>query len=97
MSIRTLHMSTRTLQSYPEFFDATISGDKTHEVRHESEVENVRPGETFLLQEFDPESGKYSGREALIQVTFISPAPQSFLLAGYVLMSTRLYTPCFHW
>jgi hypothetical protein len=78
------------LQSFPEYFAATLSGAKTHELRATVDVPGVAVGDVFQLQEYDPIANSYTGRTALVGVTYISPAPKPWLVPGYLLISTSL-------
>jgi hypothetical protein len=81
---------THRLRSYPAYFQATVAGNKTHELRRETETVDVVVGDTIILEEFDPARLRYTGRTCEVEVTFISPSPKPWLVAGYKLMSTRL-------
>lgn len=84
------------LKSYTEFFVATITGDKTHEVRRISNNLSVdgsnspfAVGDLLELREFDPEAQVYGGEACRVLVTMVDP-PKPWLNADYVLMSIRL-------
>lgn len=83
------------LKSYPEFFVATVIGDKTHEVRQISNNLSVdgsnnpfAVGDLLELREFDPETQVYGGDACLVLVTMVDP-PKPWLDSDYVLMSIR--------
>lgn len=46
---------------WPEFFGKLLSGEKKFELRLADF--DVRAGDTLLLEEYDPKSGKYTGRK----------------------------------
>ena len=60
------------VKSWPTFFEATLSGVKTHDVRRIDREYHV--GDTLRLQEFDPERQQYTGRELCVRITFITSA-----------------------
>lgn len=82
------------VKSWPQFFAPSVSGEKSFDVRRSTD-RDYRVGDTLLLQEYDPETGLYSGREAKMAVTYlISEAQQcalsgSALNPGYVIMGIR--------
>ena len=58
------------LKTHPDPFDALVSGHKRHEIR-----KHDRPfaeGDRLLLQEWCPVDEDYTGREALVEVTYKS-------------------------
>jgi len=46
---------------WPEFFSKLLSGEKTFELRLADF--NVKAGDTLLLKEYDPKTGKFTGRK----------------------------------
>jgi hypothetical protein len=61
------------VKSWPSFFEATLAGVKTHDVRRMGD-RDYQVGDTLRLQEFDPESQSYTGRELIVQITYITSA-----------------------
>src|ERR1700722_16492529 len=61
------------VKSWPEFFEAVLSGVKTHDVRRMSD-RDYQVGDTLRLMEFDPEKQQHTGRELCVQITYITPA-----------------------
>lgn len=61
------------LKSWPQFFDLVLSGHKTHELRR-TDDRDFRIGDWLRLQEFDPETRQYSGRELTARITYITSA-----------------------
>jgi hypothetical protein len=59
------------VKSWPHLFEAVLSGAKTHEVRRLSD-RDYRVGDRLRLQEFDPNTSKYSGRELVVRVTYVT-------------------------
>ena len=60
-----------TVKSWPNLFEATLSGLKTHEVRRVSD-RDYRVGDRLRLQEFDPVTSNYSGRELVVRITYVT-------------------------
>ncbi len=61
------------VKSWPNFFEATLAGIKTHDVRHVGD-RDYQVGDTLRLMEFDPETQQYSGRELCVRITYITSA-----------------------
>lgn len=62
---------THMLKSWPEFFEQIITGNKTHELRR-TDDRFFQVGDYLQLQEYDQETEKYTGREALAEITYIT-------------------------
>lgn len=62
---------THDVKSWPHLFEATLRGTKTHEMR-KIQDRDYRIGDMLNLMEFDPLTGKYSGRNLLVLVTYIT-------------------------
>lgn len=63
---------THELKTWPKAFEAMWLGLKRYELR-----KGDRPfglGDTLRLKEWDPDTGQYSGREILAEVTYITRA-----------------------
>jgi hypothetical protein len=60
-----------TLKCWPEFFEAIKSGTKTHDLRR-ADDRKFQVGDLLRLQEFDPKTSRYSGRELTVKVTYIT-------------------------
>src|SRR5262245_25952085 len=61
------------VKSWPQFFEATLSGAKIHEVRRLTD-RDYRVGDRLRLQEYDPVTETYSGRELVVQITYMTSA-----------------------
>jgi hypothetical protein len=59
------------VKSWPRFFEATLSGVKTHEVRRLTD-RDYQAGDRLLLQEYDPTTETYSGRELVVRITYVT-------------------------
>ena len=54
---------------WPEYFDAVASGKKKYELRL-NDFE-VKGGDMLVLEEWDPETKKYTGRSTEKKVTYV--------------------------
>ena len=54
---------------WPQYFEKILSGDKKYELRLADWECN--PGDILLLQEWDPETENYSGREIKKEVSYV--------------------------
>jgi hypothetical protein len=61
------------VKSWPHLFEATLSGAKTHELRRADE-RDYQVGDLLRLQEWDPETQQYTGREMTMRITYITSA-----------------------
>jgi len=61
------------VKSWPQFFEAALSGAKTHEVRRLTD-RDYRVGDRLRLQEYDPIAEVYSGRELVVRITHMTSA-----------------------
>lgn len=72
------------LKCWPEFFEAIWDGSKPFEIREDDRDYAV--GHNLHLQEWDPKTEKYTGREITKQVTYITDWAQR---NDYVVMGLR--------
>jgi hypothetical protein len=77
------------LKTWPEYFDAVRDGRKTFEIRRNDR--GFKVGDVLVLQEFDPETQKYSGEMASFCVTYLTDFGQT---AGNVVMGIVPWTEC---
>lgn len=75
---------THALKTWPEYYWPVVSGAKPFEIRKDDRGYKV--GEYLQLNEYDPESGKYSGNSELFTVTYITDYAQQ---PGYVVMGIK--------
>lgn len=61
------------LKCWPEFFDPIRRGLKTHDLRR-ADDRAFAVGDKILLEEYDPECGKYTGRSVTVRITYITSA-----------------------
>lgn len=57
-------------KTWPKEFQAVADGDKTFDVRLADF--SCKKGDIMLLQEFDPKTGTYSGREVQKKITYVA-------------------------
>lgn len=57
------------LKIWPEYFDPVIKQLKTFEIRRNDRDFKVR--DRVLLREWDPNKGEYTGRTAMVRITYI--------------------------
>jgi Domain of unknown function (DUF3850) len=72
------------LKSWPQFFDAIASGEKTHDLRR-ADDRDFRVGDLLRLQEFDPKTDRHSGRELTVKITYITSADYPCALSANAL------------
>lgn len=85
---------THELKTWPEFYAEIAGGRKTCELRRD-DGRDFRIGDHLRLREWDPDAGRYTGREVTVEVTHIMPSGNAeFLRAaiapGFVVMSFRI-------
>jgi hypothetical protein len=64
---------THRLKCWPQFYEAIRVGSKRHDLRRASD-RDFRVGDRLLLCEFDPEKSCFTGREQLVDVTYVTSA-----------------------
>jgi len=78
------------LKTWPEYYRAVISGEKTFEIRKNDR--NYQVGDILDLQEYDPEKQLYTGASIWMEVLYILDK-QPFVPEGYVCMGIRYELP----
>jgi len=76
------------LKTFPDFFNAVISGKKTFEVRKADR--DFRVGDMLALNEYDPEAKVYTRNSCLVYIDYIL-SNEEYTKSGYVVMSIK---PC---
>lgn len=61
------------VKSWPPLFEATLLGVKKHELRRATD-RDYRIGDILCLQEYDPDSQRYTGRELRVTITYVTSA-----------------------
>jgi hypothetical protein len=87
--------TTYDVKSWSHFFQAIRAGNKMHDMR-DLRDRNYKVGDVLNLQEYDQFTGKYSGKECTVMITYITSAdtPCAFssaaLAPGFCILSLRL-------
>lgn len=88
-------MAHHQVKSWPMLFQPALEGRKTHDIRDGRE-RTYSVGDTLELQEFDPATGRYTGRSAEFKITYITSngtpcaLSSAVLQPGYVVLSIEL-------
>lgn len=61
------------VKSWPQFFEANASGAKTFDLRRSTD-RDYRVGDYLRMQEFEPKTARYTGRELLVRITYVTSA-----------------------
>lgn len=77
-----------TLKTWPVYFDALWSGEKTFEVRKNDR--DYKAGDRLVLQEYDPEREAYLDREIHAEVTYRMPGGRWGVAEDYCVMALRI-------
>jgi hypothetical protein len=64
---------THELKCWPQFFQAIVEGRKTHDLRR-ADDRTFRVHDMIRLREFDPRVSRYTGREFMVEITYITSA-----------------------
>lgn len=75
---------THELKCWPEFFQAILEGRKTHDLRR-ADDRTFRVHDLIQLREFDPRTERYSGRNQMAEITYITSADVPCALSGQAL------------
>jgi len=81
---------THKLKTWPQYFYAVWDGRKTFEYRDAFD-RDFQVGDTLILQEYDPNTGAYSGRSIDCDVTYIlrDEIPGTFVVMAIKPMARR--------
>ncbi|CAM5579077.1 Domain of Uncharacterised Function with PDB structure [Niallia circulans] len=77
-------MKRHELKIEPQYYSAVLAGVKTFEIRRNDR--DFKIGDEILLTEFVPEENRYTNRELLKQITYITDYAQK---DGYVVMGIK--------
>lgn len=78
---------THNLKTWPEPFQAVLDGRKTHEIRVNDR--DYKAGDRLCLQEYLPEDSRFTGREIVLDVPYVTPGGNWGLPAEICVMSIR--------
>lgn len=77
-------MTVHSLKTWPEYFQVVWHGAKTFEIRKNDRGFQV--GDSLHLREWDPETEKFTGREQIVRVTYITDFAQQ---DSFVVMAVK--------
>jgi hypothetical protein len=73
------------LKCWRDPFKATLSGSKPWEFRKNDR--DFRPGDVLVLEEYDPDADRYTGRSIMRSVSYMLKGPLFGIPAGYCVMT----------
>ncbi len=82
------NITTHTLKTWPESFEAIVTGVKRYEIRKADRPYSV--GDHLLLQEWSPETETYSGRQVCVVVSYMTRGGEWGLPPDIVVMSITI-------
>jgi hypothetical protein len=60
---------THELKSWPQYFEATLEGTKTFELRRNDR--DYQAGDLVVLREYEPGMDRYTGRYQIHEITYV--------------------------
>jgi ASC-1-like (ASCH) protein len=78
-------MAAHELKILPEYFKAQKEGKKNFEIRKNDRGYQV--GDLLILEEYDPETNNFTGRNMIVEITYMTDYMQK---EGYVVLGTKL-------
>ena len=81
-------MKTHELKTWTEYFNEIKSRNKTFELRKNDR--DYKVGDILILQDFDNNSGQYSGTEIIANVTYVLYGGVFGLDQGYCIMGLKI-------
>lgn len=78
-------MAIHHLKTWPEYYGEVHRLNKRFEVRKNDR--DFKVGDTLILEEWNPQTESYTGREFECKVTYILHGGQFGIESGYVVMS----------
>lgn len=75
------------LKCLPEFYSAVCLGVKTFEIRRDDR--DFQVGDTLMIQEYDADMNKYTGRYIFVRVQYIL-RDKAYCKDGFCIMSVCL-------
>jgi hypothetical protein len=79
--------TTHELKSWPEYFQATLTGRKTFELRKHDR--DFKVGDKIILREYDPDAERYTGREDAVVISYVL-AGGPWLQPGYCALGIKV-------
>lgn len=78
-------MATHELKTWPAYFDAVSDGTKPFELRRDDR--DFSAGDILRLREYEPASGRYTGRVVEAEVSYVvRDAPHFGLMPGFAVL-----------
>jgi uncharacterized protein YqfB (UPF0267 family) len=77
-------MKLHEVKSWTYLFSAIVAGLKFHDIRDMTE-RDYEVGDHMRLNEFDPSTGQYTGRWAIVEITYITDRQTPCALSSVVL------------
>jgi hypothetical protein len=81
-----MRYATHELKSWPEYFQATIDGDRTFELRKNDRDFKVR--DRLIIREFNPNTEGYTEREVRVKISYVLTSSPG-LQAGYCCLGLK--------
>jgi len=78
---------THTLKTWPRYYKCVVDGSKPFEVRKYDRLFHL--GDTLILQEYEPENSRYTGKESEFIVTYILHGGEFGIQDGYCVMGIK--------
>lgn len=75
------------LRTWPTYFAAVASGEKTFEVRKDDR--NFSVGDKLILQDYDPSTKLLSGREEVRVITYKLSGPGFGIESGFCVLGLK--------
>jgi hypothetical protein len=83
-------MTRHDLKTWPGPFSSVWRGDKTYEIRKADRL--FMPGDTVLLREYEPDSGTYTGRAVLADISYVTEPGQWGLPSDICVFAMRVFS-----
>lgn len=78
-------MKVHHVKTHPEPFDAILDGDKNFEYRKNDR--DYEEGDLIVLQEYEPEAKKYTGRQVQARIGHVLTGPGFGVPVGFACFS----------
>ena len=75
-----------TLKIYTEFFNSIVNGTKLFEIRKNDRIKKYAVDDTLVLEEYDPESDKFSGKQIQCNVSYVLNGGRFGIDEGYCVL-----------
>lgn len=78
-------MKEHRLKTHTKYFDRVLFGVKTFEVRLNDR--DFQTGDTLILEDYDPDTKQYSGRELTYNIGYVLNGGQFGIEQGYCVLA----------